>query len=209
MGKAQTMVEVMKIMATSFKRSQTHTATLGAPDPSAGHHWPMPPSETPGHTYGQIWVSFLWGLCSFFLGSGVHKVLFVPSKNLFPQSCVSFGDSMVGLMATSSKRAYAILRSVAPRAPAPTAGHCWPILLQETLKHSKAVWLSLCGVSWCAQGFVWALWASLAGMGFHPKCNFTPPTILLGLFLCPWTWGIFFFWWDPTFSYRWLLSSEL
>ena len=37
---------------------------------------------------------------------------------------------------------------------------------------------------------------------------FTPPTVLLGLLLCPWMWGILF-WWDPTFS-RWgLFSSEL
>ena len=54
----------------------------------------------------------------------VHKVLFVPSKSLFPQSCVSSGGSAVGLMATSSKRAYAIPRSAAPRAPAPEAVHC-------------------------------------------------------------------------------------
>ena len=45
----------------------------------------------------------------------MYKVLFVPYKSLFPQSCVSSGGSMVGLMATSSKRAYAILRSAAPR----------------------------------------------------------------------------------------------
>ena len=45
---------------------------------------------------------------SFLLGPGVHKVLFVPSKSLFPQSCLSSGSSMVGLMVTSSKRAYAI-----------------------------------------------------------------------------------------------------
>ena len=65
--------------------------------------------------HGQVWVSLLWGHCSFLLGSGADKVLFVPSKSLFPQSCVSSGGSMVGLMATSSKRAYAILRSVAPK----------------------------------------------------------------------------------------------
>ena len=35
------------------------------------------------------------------------------------QSCVSSGSSMVGIMATSSKRAYVISRSAAPRAPAP------------------------------------------------------------------------------------------
>ena len=27
-------------------------------------------------------------------------------------------------------------------------------------------------------------------MGFDSKCNFTPPTILLWLLLCPWMWGI-------------------
>ena len=33
-------------------------------------------------------------------------------------------SSMVGLMATSSKRAYAKPKSAAPRAPVPAAGHC-------------------------------------------------------------------------------------
>ena len=40
------------------------------------------------------------------------------------QYCVSSGCSMVWLMATSSKRAYAIPKSAAPRAPAPAAVHC-------------------------------------------------------------------------------------
>ena len=55
-------------------------------------------------THRQVWVSLLWGHCSFLLSSGAHKVLFVPSKSLFPQSCVSSSSSMVGLMVTSSKR---------------------------------------------------------------------------------------------------------
>ena len=38
--------------------------------------------------------------------------------------------------------------------------------------------------------FVWALWMSLVGMGFDSKRYFAPPTVLLGLLLCPWTWGI-------------------
>ena len=64
----------------------------------------------------QVLVNVLWGLCSFLLGPGVHKVLFVPSKSLFPQSCVSFGGSVVGLMVTSSKRAYAIAWVLYPEA---------------------------------------------------------------------------------------------
>jgi len=55
-------------------------------------------------THGQVWVSLLWGHWSFLLGPGAHKVLFVPSNSLFLQSCVSSGGSLVGLMATSSKR---------------------------------------------------------------------------------------------------------
>ena len=73
------MVEVLKIMATFFKRSHACTATLSAPDHAPGHHQPMPPLLD---THGQVWVSLLWGHRSFLLGPGAHKVLFVPSENL-------------------------------------------------------------------------------------------------------------------------------
>ena len=126
----------MKIMVTSFKRSHASTATLSAPDPAADHRQSCLCQRLPD-THRQGWVSLLWGHCSFLLGPGAHKILFVPSKSLFPQSCVSSGSSVVGFMATSSKRAYALPRSAAPRAPAPEAGHCWPILWQETLKHNS------------------------------------------------------------------------
>ena len=76
------------------------------------------------YTHGQVWICLLWGHCSFLLGPGAHKLLFLSSKSMFPQLCVSSGGSMVGLMATSSKRAYAVPRSTAPRAPAPAAVHC-------------------------------------------------------------------------------------
>ena len=55
-------------------------------------------------------------------------------------------------------------------------------------------WLSLCGGLWILghKSLVLTLRASLVGMGLHSKCDFAPPTILLGLLLCPWMWGIFF-----------------
>ena len=117
------MVELMKIMDTSFKRSHAHSATLNAPNPAKATANPRLYRRLLD-THGQVWVSLLWGHCSFLLGPGAHKVLFMPSKSLFPQSCVSFSGSMVGLMATSFKRAYAIPRSTAPRTPAPAAVHC-------------------------------------------------------------------------------------
>ena len=46
---------------------------------------------------------------------------------------------MVRLIAASSKRAYSIPRSTAPRAPAPVAVHYLPILLQETLRHNSGL----------------------------------------------------------------------
>ena len=67
---------------------------------------------------------------------------------------------------------------------------------------------------------LWGLWVLVharfclsplsisADMGFDSKRGFTPPTVLLGFLLCPWTWGIFS-WWDPIFSCWWLLSIKL
>ena len=58
------------------------------PDPAAGRCWPTPPLETPGHSQASLGQS-LWSHCSYLLGPGAHKVLFMPSRSLFPQSCVS------------------------------------------------------------------------------------------------------------------------
>ena len=109
----QTTVEVMKIMVTSSKgpmyrllHSVLPTLQQATADPRLC--WRLL------DTHRQVWVSLLWGHCSFLLGPVVHKVLFVPSKSLFPQFCVSSGSSLVGLMVTSSKRVYAIPRSAGP-----------------------------------------------------------------------------------------------
>ena len=97
----------------SFKRSHADTATVCP--------WPCSRPPLTHASAGNSWTltgksgSVSGGHCSFLLGPDTHKLLSVPSKSLFPQSCVSSG----GLMATSSERAYAIPRSTAPRAPAP------------------------------------------------------------------------------------------
>ena len=75
----QTMVEVMKIMVTSLKRSHACTTTVLAPNPAAGHFQPTPSPETLGHPQ----ASLLWGHCSFLLGPGAQGSV-VPSKSLFP-----------------------------------------------------------------------------------------------------------------------------
>ena len=73
---------------TSFKRTSAHTVVFSAPDPAAGHCGPTPPPETPRHSQASLAQS-LMGTLFFLWGPGVHKVLFVPSKSLFPQPCGS------------------------------------------------------------------------------------------------------------------------
>ena len=59
---AQTMMQVIKIMVTSFKRSYASTAALNSRDPEPGHCWPMPPLETPGHSRANLGQSFVGAL---------------------------------------------------------------------------------------------------------------------------------------------------
>ena len=96
----------MKLMVTSFKRSHAGTALLSVSDSVVGHCQPKPSLETPGHS-GQVWVGLLWRHCSLLLRPGVHRILVLPSKGLFPRSCVSSVSFMLGSVATSSERAYA------------------------------------------------------------------------------------------------------
>ena len=121
-----------------LQKAHACTATLAPPalqqataDPCL--HWRLL------DTHGRVWVSVLWGHFFFLLGPGAHEVLFVTSMHLFPQSCVSSGGSVVGLMATSSKKTYGALWSTTPRAFAPAAVYCWPVPPQETLKHGSVL----------------------------------------------------------------------
>ena len=117
------MVELMKIMAISFKRSCVCTAALSASNPAAGHHQPMPLPETPGHSQANLGQSLV-GSLFLYPESWFTQGSICACQEFVSQSCVSSGGSVVRLMVTSSKRAYAIPRSAAPRAPAPAAVHC-------------------------------------------------------------------------------------
>ena len=84
------MVEVMKMMATSFKRS--HDALLHSVPPTLQQATADPRLHRRLlDTHGHVWVSFLWGHCSFLLGPGAQTVLFVPAKRLFHSPCIVRG----------------------------------------------------------------------------------------------------------------------
>ena len=90
-------------------------------------------------------------------------------------------------MVTSSKRAYAtgsVIQDSCIQSPWPCNR---PLLTYTSTGDIRTqVWLSLCWFSGscCAQGFIQVFQASLAGMGSNSKCDFAPPTILLGPLLC-------------------------
>ena len=80
----QTMVEVMKIMATSFKKSHACTAALSAPNLAAGHLRSMPPLYTPGHSRACLDQS----LMGFFSGSWcTHGFVCALQESVSPVLC--------------------------------------------------------------------------------------------------------------------------
>ena len=156
----QTMVEVMKIMVSSFKRSYACTApSRSAPDFSAGYRQPTSPPEAPGHSQASL-LQFLvgslplspWSWCTpgfvYALQESVSTVL------------CQFSWHYDGVNDNLFQRAYATHRSAVPRAPVPAAGHCWRSPPQETLKHSKA-----------------DLAQSLWGLLVHIRFCLSPPSI--------------------------------
>ena len=103
-------------------------------------------------THRQVWVSLLWGHCSFLLGPGVHKVLFMPSKSLFPQSYVSSGSSMVEFNGNLNQEGLCHTQVCCPQSPCPCDS---PLLACTSAGDTQTQFcLSLCGVSgfWCTQG---------------------------------------------------------
>ena len=125
-------------METSFKRCHACTATLSVPNPAVGYHHPMPQLETPENSWtrlGQPLVGSLLLSPRSWCSQGSVCAL---QESVSPVMC------KLGVMATSSKRAYAIPRSISPRAP-DTAS------IGDT---QTQFWLSLCGIpgSWCIQG---------------------------------------------------------
>ena len=95
------------------------------------------------------------------------------------------GSSMVGLTVTSSNRDYATPRTAASRAPATVAGHCWPVPLQETFKHSKAVLAqSLLGLLVCTR-FCLSPLNIPGGYGVWFLMRFHPSYLLSGAFPLP------------------------
>ena len=108
-------------MVTSFKTSCAYSAALSAPKPAVGQHRSTPLLETPGHSQASLGQSLVGSLLLSPGSLCPQGSVCAFQESVSPVLC-KFWQLYVGLMATSSKTAYATPRSAAPRAP--VEGHC-------------------------------------------------------------------------------------
>ena len=132
----QTMAEVMKITATSFKRSHARTATLSAPNPAAGHcqHTLLP--ETPGHSQASLGQSLVGSL---FLSPGswcVQGSVFALQESVSPVLC-KFWRLYGGINGDLLQEDLCHTQVCCIQSPCLSSVHCSTIPPQETLKHSS------------------------------------------------------------------------
>ena len=119
------------------------TVVLIASDPTEGHCQPKLLQKLLD-THRQVCLSLLWHHCCFLLVPGTHKVLFVPSKSLFPQSC---GSSVIKSCCPSKSNFLGIL---SPFAGSPGRGICCGPWNFATVK--ELFWYNcstICGSSTC------------------------------------------------------------
>ena len=114
-------------------------------------------------THGQVWVCSLWGYCSILLSPGEHKVLFMPSKSLFSQSC-KFWWLYGGVNGDLLQEGLCHTQVSCTQSPCP---YCSPLLTHTSSGDTQTQFcLSLCAVSgsWCGQGVfqlyehLWWVW---------------------------------------------------
>ena len=156
------MVEVMKIMVTSFKRSHTRTAAPSAPNPAAGHHCPTPPPETPGHSWASLGQSlgvtapFSWVLVRI-------RFCLWPPRVYFPVLC-KFWRLCGGDNGDLLQDGLCHTQVCGTQSPCPCGR---PLLTRTSAGDAQTQFcLSLCGVSgsWCTQRLfgssehLWQVW---------------------------------------------------
>ena len=157
----QVMVEVMKIMATSSKgplQALLQSMPQMLQQATTNPHLRFRLLETPG----QVWISLLWGHCSFLLGPGAFVCVLQESASSvlceFLQLCGGVNGNLLqaGLCHTQVN---------CTQSPYPCSS---PVMTRTSTEDTQTqFWLSLCVVSgsWCTQGLLelsehlWLAWS--------------------------------------------------
>ena len=138
------MMEVMKIMATSLKRSHACTATLSAPEPAAGHRQLTPPLETPGYSLASLGQSLV-GLLLLPLGSWCAQgSVCALQESVSPVLC-KFWWLYGGVIGNLLQEGLCHTQVCCIQSPCPCSS---PLLTHTSTGDTQTqFWLSLCGVS--------------------------------------------------------------
>ena len=176
------MVEVMKIMATPFKRSQA----LSAPDPAASHCQPTPLPETPGHSWESLDQSLV-GVTAPFSWVLVHtRFCLGPPSVCFPVLC-KFWWLYGGVNGDLLQESLCHTQVCCTQSPCP----CGRPLLTHTFTGDSQIHFSLCGVSgcWCTQGLFepsehlwWVRGLTLKVISCFKSVNFLISSMISGKF---------------------------
>ena len=192
----QTMVEVMKIMGTSFERSHAGTAALSAPNAVSGHFQPMPPPETPGHSQASLGQSLVGPLLLSPGSWWAQYFLCALQESVSPVLC-KFWGLYDGVNGDLLQEGLCHTQVCCTQSPCPWGR---PLLTHTTTGDTQTqFWLSVFGVSgsWCTQG-----------LSEPSECIWWVGGLILNMILpllqsC---WGLTL---DPTFSCQWLFISML
>ena len=158
------------------------TAAASTLVPTASDCWSRPPQE--------IWLSLLWAHCSFFLGTGTGKILFVASKSglCFLQS---YGSPIIKFFWTSKSDSLGFLVLL----PNPWA--------------ERLMWDSEPPQQW--ENFFGIIVLQFVG---HSPSGYGIWFIMIVIFLpshCSFPYvfghGVSCFWWAPESSCGWLFNS--
>ena len=147
----QTIVELMKIMATSFIKSSACSAALRDPNPTASHLQPLPLPKTPGHSQATLHQSLLGAM---FLSPGswcAQGFVCALQESVSPVLC-KFSwlyGKINGDLHQEGILPHPGLVHPEPLSLKQATVNPYPHRDTQTLKDRSV--LSLCGVSWCAK----------------------------------------------------------
>ena len=155
------------------------------PDPAAGHRRPTPLPETPRHPQASPGQSLVWSLAPFSWSWCTQGFVCALRESIFPVLC-KFWWLSGGVNGDHLQEGLCHTQVCCTQSPCPCSR---PLLTCTSTGDTQTqFWLSLYGIpgSWYTQGLfepsehLWKVW------GLVLKCDFAPPTVLLGLVLCPW-----------------------
>ena len=161
----QTIVELMKIMATSFIKSSACSAAIRDPNPTASHLQQMPLPKTLGHSQASLHQSLLEAM---FLSPGSCAQGFVCAlqESVFPVLC-KFSWLYGRINGDLHQEGFCHTQVWCTQNPCSWSKPLLTHTPTGTFKHSKTgLAQSLWGLLVC-KSLVWAFQVSLAGMWFQ------------------------------------------